>query len=93
MLTSDLEQLLEPLERFEALRRKMVRTGDRLVDLSYANPYGGIQETARAVLRRALEEERSLSLQYSPFGGQTLGRRAVADRLGRSHALDFASTT
>ena len=90
MLTPELERLLEPLEHFEAIRRRMVRKGDRLVDLSYANPYGGVQEAARAAIRKALEEDRTLSLQYSPFGGQTLSRRAVADALRRSHNLNFA---
>src|SRR5436190_17900328 len=39
MIEPDLASLLEPLERFEGLRRKASRLGDRLADLSYANPY------------------------------------------------------
>jgi aspartate aminotransferase len=89
MIPADLERLLEPLERFEKIRRRVVRKGDRLCDLSYANPYGGVQETARAAIREAVEDERPLSLQYSPFGGQTLARRSVADALRASHGLDF----
>jgi aspartate aminotransferase len=89
VIERELEVLLEPLERFETVRRKAARMGDRLADLSYANPYGGIQEAARAALREALESERLLSLQYAPFGGQTLSRRAVADSLRQSHNLDF----
>ena len=67
MIEPQVEVLLEALERFEAIRRKFARMGEKLVDLSYANPYGGIQEAARAALREALESERLLSLQYAPF--------------------------
>jgi aspartate aminotransferase len=42
------------------------------------------------VIRQALEDKRLLSFQYSPFGGQTLVRRAVADHLRDSHKLGFA---
>lgn len=89
MISAELERLLEPLERFEAIRRKVVRMGDRLCDLSYANPYGGAQAEAKAALRDALEDGRALGLQYAPFGGQTLARRAVADALRASHGLPF----
>jgi aspartate aminotransferase len=90
MISPELEQLLEPLERFEAIRRRAVRLGDRLADLSYANPYQGVDKYARKAIRDALEDERLLDLQYSPFGGQTLARRAVADALRASHGLPFA---
>jgi aspartate aminotransferase len=89
MIDGELEDLLRPLERFESIRRRAVRLGDRLYDLSYANPYGGALESARAVLMNALAEERQLDLQYSPFGGLTLARRAVADALRASHGLRF----
>jgi aspartate aminotransferase len=89
VIPSDLEVLLEPLERFESIRRKAVRLGDRLCDLSYANPYGGIEENAKAAIAEGLDSQRLLSLQYSPFGGQTLVRRAVADALRESHELPF----
>jgi aspartate aminotransferase len=89
VIHSDLERLLEPLERFEGLRRRVVRKGDRLCDLSYANPYRGVHETAKAAIREAIENERLLGLQYTPFGGQTLARRFVADALRASHGLDF----
>jgi aspartate aminotransferase len=84
-----IEDLLQPLERFESVRRRAVRLGDRLCDLSYANPHGGALDSARAVLRSTLDDERPLDLQYSPFGGQTLARRAVADALRTSHGLPF----
>lgn len=89
MIPVELEALLEPLERFEGIRRKAARLGDRLADLSYANPYGGVHESVRTVLKETLEDERLLDLQYSPFGGQTLIRRAVADALRATHGLDF----
>jgi aspartate aminotransferase len=90
MIPAELEQLLQPLERFESIRRRVVRLGDRLCDLSYANPYAGAEQAVRATIRSALDDERLLDLQYSPFGGQTLARRAVADALRASHGLPFA---
>lgn len=89
MVPAPILSLLDPLETFEAIRRQSARLGDRLCDLSYANPYQGAQEGALAALRDALEERRLLSLQYSPFGGQTIARRLVADALRRSHDLPF----
>jgi aspartate aminotransferase len=89
MIGWELEELLEPLERFESIRRRAVRLGDRLADLSYANPYAGVRDAARAALREALEDERLLDLQYAPFGGQTLARRVVADNLRETHELPF----
>jgi aspartate aminotransferase len=82
--------MLEPLERFEDIRRKAVRLGPRLCDLAYANPYQGVLEQALAAIKEALEEDRVLGLQYSPFGGHTIIRRAVADALRVSHGMDFA---
>jgi aspartate aminotransferase len=89
LIPPELQELLEPLERFESLRRRAARLGSRLCDLSYANPHGRVGADARAVLVETLADERSLDLQYTPFGGQTLGRRAVADALRDSHGLDF----
>jgi aspartate aminotransferase len=89
MITPELQELLEPLERFESIRRRAARLGGRLTDLSYANPYEGVREAARGALREALEDERTLDLQYAPFGGQTLARRAAADALRESHGLPF----
>ena len=87
-----MEALLEPLERFEQIRRRVARLGDRLCDLSYANPYEGAVSAARDALRTALDDERSLDLQYAPFGGQALARRACADALRQSHGQEFAAT-
>jgi aspartate aminotransferase len=90
MIQTELLRLLEPLETFEGIRRGVVHLGDRLCDLSYANPYDGVADRTRAVLRAALAEDRSLALQYSPFGGQTRSRRAVADALRASHGLAWS---
>jgi len=84
-----LEPLLRPLEEFEAIRRRAVRLGDRLCDLSYANPYEGVAQSTRTLLRGVLDRERLLDLQYSPFGGQTLVRRAVADDLVARQGLPY----
>ena len=89
MIPPSLQTLLQPLEEFEEIRRRAARLGDRLCDLSYANPYEGVQHSTREVLRRALDGERLLDLQYSPFGGQTLVRRAVADDLARRQAQPY----
>lgn len=89
MIPSELGLLLAPLEDFETLRRHVVRRGRPLCDLSYANPYEKVEQTTRETLRRALDDERTLSLQYTPFGGNTLVRRAVADGLAVSHGAPF----
>lgn len=89
MISGALEALLRPLEEFETIRRRAVRLGDRLCDLSYANPYEGVAGSVREVLRGVLDRERLLDLQYSPFGGQTLIRRAVADDLAQHQGLDY----
>jgi aspartate aminotransferase len=90
MIAAEVAHLLEPLEQFESIRRRVVRLGERLCDLSYANPYAGAQQDVRGAIRSTLDEERLLDLQYAPFGGQTLARRAVADALRASHDLPFA---
>jgi aspartate aminotransferase len=89
MIPPDIEELLAPLERFESIRGRAMRLGSRLADLSYANPYEGVQEASKAAIQEALLEDRLLALQYSPFGGYVPVRRAVADALRSSHQLDF----
>lgn len=85
MIPQPLAGLLEPLEAFETIRRRAIRLGGKVCDLSYANPFEGVTARAREVLRRVLEDERALDLQYTPFGGWTPARRAVADALTASH--------
>lgn len=89
MIEQDLHALLAPLEEFERIRRRAARLGGRLCDMSYANPYSGVQETARQALRNALDHKRLLDLQYTPFGGHTLARRAVADDASAQHGLPY----
>jgi aspartate aminotransferase len=89
MISPPLQGLLQPLEDFEEIRRRAARLGDRLCDLSYANPYEGVQQSTREALRRGLDGERLLDLQYSPFGGQTLVRRAVADDLAARQSQPY----
>lgn len=91
MITAETQALLEPLERFESIRRSVARLGDRLCDFSYANPYEGAVGAAREVIARTLQDERSLDLQYAPFGGQPLARRACAEALRGSHGADFTA--
>jgi aspartate aminotransferase len=90
MISPDLQELLEPLERFEDVRKRVIGLGPRLCDLAYANPYEGVQESVRSAIREAVDDERLLGFQYSPFGGHTIIRRSVADALRNSHQMDFA---
>src|SRR6185503_8166033 len=90
VIDTALLDLLRPLEEFEEIRRRAARLGDRLCDLSYANPYEGVQLGTRDVLRHALDAERLLDLQYTPFGGHTLTRRAVADDLSERQRIPYA---
>ena len=87
---SALVPLLEPQERFDRLIAKAFsRFGPRLVDLSYANPADGPSAEVLDVLRRVASERTGLSLQYTPFGGRTATRRAIASRLKRDYWLPF----
>ena len=89
MIPDALAALLAAQERFEEIRRTAVRLGPRLVDLSYPNPLDGLSEAVRGALRDALESQRALDFQYTPYGGQMLVRRAVADALSASHDAPF----
>lgn len=85
-----LEPLLEPQERFDRLiARAFGRFGPGLADLSYANPSDGPSREVLDVLTRVTSERTGLSLQYTPCGGRTATRRAIADRLKRDYWLPF----
>lgn len=89
-LDSAVEAFLAPQERFEELRRTWAfRAGRKLCDLSYANPYDGPSPEAFAALRATLDSAEGLDLQYTPYGGATIPRRLVADRLEETHGLPF----
>ncbi len=88
--SSLIEALADPQERFEALReRTLLASGRDLVDLSYANPEGGPRPAVRQLLHDAIDRDRSLSLQYTPYGGATIPRRLVAHSLHASHDAGF----
>lgn len=59
------------------------------MDLSYANPHDGPPAQVMAVLERVAGECGALSLQYTPYGGRTPTRCAVAARLIREYGLPF----
>jgi aspartate aminotransferase len=85
-----LEPLLQPQERLDRLIASAFRRfGPRLVDLSYANPCDGPPAGVLDVLKRAAAECSGRSLQYTPCGGRTATRRAVASALSREYGLPF----
>jgi aspartate aminotransferase len=85
-----LEPLLQPQERLDRLIAATFRRfGPRLVDLSYANPSAGPAREVLDVLKRIAAERSGLSLQYTPYGGRTTTRCAVAARLIREYDLPF----
>jgi aspartate aminotransferase len=89
-LSTDIERYLSIQERFEALRQgAMLKVGRNLCDLSYANPYDGPPVQAIQAIRESLDSERTLSLQYTPYGGATITRRLVAQHLSKSHQAGF----
>ena len=89
MIPAELRELMAPQERFERIRRRAVRLGPRLADLSYPNPRDTVDPQVHRILRQALDTDRALDFQYTPYGGHTLVRRAVADALSDSHGLAF----
>lgn len=89
-LNPEIERYLASQERFEDLRRKTaMAAGRNLCDLAYANPYDGPPPAIRQAIRGALEQERALDLQYTPYGGATTTRRLVARKLAASHGERF----
>jgi aspartate aminotransferase len=85
-----LTPFLQPQERLDALRSDAFRrVGPKIVDLSYANPHDGPPADVINVLRRAAGECGGLSLQYTPYGGRTPTRCAVAAGLIREYGLPF----
>ncbi len=89
MIDDALSGWLAPLERFEAMRKRYVRLGDRIVDLTYPNPPEGMLTGVRRVIEQALSSDRSLDFQYTPYGGLGPIRRAVADDLATRFDLRF----
>jgi aspartate aminotransferase len=89
-MPTELARLLEPQERFDAMRQQaMTHSGANLCDLAYANAYGGPAPGVMRALADALAEDRTLALQYTPYGGATIPRRLVARQLSTQHARLF----
>jgi aspartate aminotransferase len=89
-LSAELDRLLSLQERFEDMRRSaLLRKGGALCDLAYANPYDGPDPVVIAAIRDALDSERALDLQYTPYGGATITRRLIAQQLSERHGCRF----
>ena len=89
-LEEDVLHYLDAQERFESLRLETIqKVGRQFCDLAYANPYDGPIPQAVNAMRTALEAQNRLNLQYTPYGGNTITRRLVAQHLGKSHRLNF----
>lgn len=89
-MPSQLARLLEPQERFDAMRqRALTRCGTQLCDLAYANAYDGPAPTVLAAMVNALVADRTLALQYTPYGGATIARRLVARQLSKLTGRPF----
>jgi len=86
----EIEALLAPQERFEAMRQTWAfRAGATLCDLSYANPYDGSPDEVVAALREALDDATGIDLQYTPYGGWVVARRKAAEALSSTHGQRF----
>jgi aspartate aminotransferase len=91
---------LAPQQRFDALQAEARRRHPRgLCDLAYANAWSGPAEGVKDALRAALDTDRNLDLQYTPYGGATIARRTVArwldgivDNRGRHHFKNVVLT-
>lgn len=90
LLKAEIEQYLSNQERFEGLRQKTsLRAGRNLCDFSYANSYDGPSCEVRWAIRDCLERDRTLDLQYTPYGGSTVTRRLIARQLSATHGKRF----
>jgi aspartate aminotransferase len=86
-----LRPLLEPQERLDQLiSATFRRSGRKVVDLSYANVHDGPDAEVRRALVEAAAGRGPLSFQYSPYGGRTGTRRAIAAALTTRFGLPFA---
>lgn len=89
-LSAELDRLLRTQERFEELRRDaLLQKGPALSDVGYANAYDGPDPAVREAIRDALDSARAADLQYTPYGGATITRRLIANRLSRIYGLRF----
>ncbi len=89
-LAPELARLIEAQERYESTRRHaQMRAGVSLCDLAYANPYDAADPAVVQAIRDALDEPRTLALQYTPYGGATIPRRLAAGQLSRMYRRRF----
>src|SRR5262249_8064192 len=89
-LSPAVQALIEPQERFDRLYHFWIRrAGRNACDFAYANPCEGPDATVKKVIEEALHSPRPLALQYTPYGGQTITRRLIAERLNQTHGEPF----
>lgn len=89
-LDQELESLLAIQERYERCRQEWVlRAGRKLCDFAYANPNDAPDPQVLSAIANALGRGRHLDLQYTPYGGSTITRRLVSQRLSETHAQAF----
>jgi aspartate aminotransferase len=85
-----IEAALASQERYEQICEAAYRTrGSSLCDLGYANFHEGPSAAVLDAVRDCLDSARAPNLQYSRYGGMTITRRLVAERLCQSHNLPF----
>jgi aspartate aminotransferase len=85
-----IEALCKAQRTYEEIRKQALqRFGPRLCDFGYANAHGGPPSHVMESLREAVENDRALGLQYTPYGGATLTRRIVGQDLSKKTGLTF----
>jgi aspartate aminotransferase len=90
-LSPAIESALASQERYEEICEAAYRrAGSNLCDLGYANFHDGPSTRVLEALRECLDATQGPNLQYSRYGGMTITRRLIAERLCRSHGLPFA---
>jgi aspartate aminotransferase len=89
-LDLELESLLALQEHYDQYRKEWVlHAGRKLCDLAYANPTEAPDPQVIRAISNALRRGRHLDLQYTPYGGSTITRRLVAQRLSATHDQAF----
>jgi aspartate aminotransferase len=89
-LSPELETLLTLQERFDQrFELWRLRAGVYTCDFAYANPYDGPDRTVMGAIEDALHTLRILQLQYTPYGGNAVTRRLIAERLSETHDSPF----
>ena len=85
-----IEALAKAQQTYEEIRKgALQRFGPRLCDFGYANAHDGPPPHVMESLRDAVDNDRALGLQYTPYGGATLTRRIVGQDLSKKTGLSF----